>query len=73
MNEYLAAYLMKERFRELRELAARQALLRAARPPRVPLRVVVGLALIRAGRLLARRAPALAGHPRGRASSWASR
>jgi hypothetical protein len=61
MNDYLATYLKKDRLRELREIRVRQNLAAAARAPRVPLRVRVGLALIRAGRLLARRAPALAG------------
>jgi hypothetical protein len=64
MNDYLAKYLMEDRLRELREIRARQNLARAARVPRVPLRVAAGLALIRAGRMLARRAPALAGHRR---------
>jgi hypothetical protein len=61
MNAHLHEMLVKERLDEARATAARLALLRALRPARQPLRVVVGLALIRVGRWLAGRAPRSAG------------
>lgn len=62
IDEYLAQYLMTERLRMVRDLARQRALVAAARPPRVPLRVRLGMALIRAGRLLAGGVPARARH-----------
>jgi len=55
---YFTEILVRDRQAQLRELAARCALRRALRGPRRPLRVRVGLALIRGGRWLARREPA---------------
>ena len=56
MNTHLHAQLVKERLDEARAEAARVALLRALAPARRPVRVALGLALIKAGRLLAGRA-----------------
>jgi hypothetical protein len=61
MNAHLHEALVKERLDEARAMAAHLALLRALRPARPPVRVVVGLALIRVGRWLAGRAPRSAG------------
>jgi hypothetical protein len=55
MNAHLFEQLARERLNEARAEAARLALVRALRPAR-PLRVVLGLALIRAGRWVAGRA-----------------
>ena len=52
LNEYHADFLARDRLAEARAAAAHHALVRALRRPR-PLRLVVGLALIRAGRWLA--------------------
>lgn len=54
VDEYLIDALAKARLEEMRTWAARHALLRAARPAARPLRSVVGMALIRAGRRLLR-------------------
>ena len=63
MNIYLDEYLVKARLDEARSLAAQLALLRSLRPIRRPLRVAVGLALIRVGHWVAGRAPKRAGEP----------
>lgn len=47
-NEYLVECLVKERLAEARAAAARSALARSL-PPRRPVRVVLGRALIRIG------------------------
>jgi hypothetical protein len=57
MNTYLLEYLVRAQLDEVRAKAAHGALIRSLRPVRQPLRVVAGLALIRAGRWLARTAP----------------
>jgi hypothetical protein len=61
-NTYVAEMLVRDRLRELRAAAAAARLADAARPPRRPLRVVIGAALVSVGeRLLAgtmHRAPA---------------
>lgn len=63
MNIYLDEYLVKARLDEARSLAAQLALLRSLRPVRRPVRVAVGLALIRVGHWVAGRAPKRAGGP----------
>jgi hypothetical protein len=62
-NEYLAERLVKERLHEARALAARRALIDSLRPPRRPLRVVVGFAMVRAGHWVLGHAPECAGEP----------
>ena len=57
MNTYLLEHLVRARLDEARAKAAHSALIRSLRPVRQPLRVLAGLALIRAGRWLARTAP----------------
>ena len=64
MNTYLYEQLVKGRLDEARATAAHLALLRALRPPRAPVRVVLGFALIKAGRWVAGRAPKPAAGPR---------
>ena len=49
MNVYCAEWLIKERLAEARAAGARGALLDAHRPPRQPMRVALGLVLIRLG------------------------
>ena len=63
MNMYLDENLVRERLDEARAMAAQMALVRSLRPIRRPVRVAVGLALIRAGRWMAGRAPKRAGEP----------
>ena len=57
MNTYLLEHLARARLDEARAKAVHLSLIRSLRPVRQPLRVVAGLALIRAGRWLARTAP----------------
>ncbi len=57
MNGYLDEQLVRERLDEVRAMAAQQALVRSFRPVRRPMRVALGLALIRVGHWLAGRAP----------------
>ncbi len=61
MNIYLDEELVRDRIDEARALAARQALIRSLRPVRRPVRVALGLALIRVGHWMAGRAPRRAG------------
>lgn len=49
LNEYELAWLVKERLRQDREFAARQALIKEARADRPALRVRLGVLLIRLG------------------------
>jgi hypothetical protein len=49
MNEYVTHLLVKERIEEARTFGARRTLLRALRPPRRPIRVRLGLVLVRVG------------------------
>ncbi len=49
MNVYFAEWLIKERIAEARAAGARDTLLHAHRPPRQPMRVALGLVLIRLG------------------------
>ncbi len=58
MNVYFAEWLIKERLAEARAAGARDALLHAHRPPRQPMRIALGLALIRLGQRI------LSGRPR---------
>jgi hypothetical protein len=64
MQEYLTECLVKERIAHLEALAVRSQLVREARGPRRPLRIALGLGLIRAGQCLLRGVPAWAAEPR---------
>ena len=57
MCEEFSAFLARERHAEMRAYAARQALVRAARPARRPIRIMLGTTLVRAGEWLLRRSP----------------
>lgn len=56
LNEYLAECLVKERLAEAWAAAARSALLRDL-PPRRPIRIALGLGLVRIGRWILGQAP----------------
>ena len=64
MNVYLAEQISKDRLREARDLAAVARLMGTKRPAPEPLRVTIGLALIRLGRVLAGRTAKGAVRPR---------
>jgi hypothetical protein len=64
MNAYLAEQIAKDRLKEARALARTARLMDAADSGPDPLRVTVGLALIRLGRSLAGRAAKRATSPR---------
>ena len=64
MNVYLADQIAKDRMREARDMATLARLMGATRPAAQPLRVTLGLALIRLGRSLAGRAAKGAAGPR---------
>lgn len=64
MNTHLEAWLVRERLEEARAFAAQQAVLQSLRPARRPVRVFLGLSLIRIGRWLAGKAPRAAGEPK---------
>lgn len=49
LHEYVMGQLINERLAEFRAQAARERLLAAHRPPRPPVRVAIGGALIRLG------------------------
>lgn len=53
LNTYLAEALARQRLDEARAQAARRAVIRSLRPVPKPLRVSLGLVLIRTGRWLA--------------------
>jgi hypothetical protein len=53
MNAYLAEQIAKDRMNEARDMARVARLMGATRPAPEPLRVTLGLALIRLGRSLA--------------------
>jgi hypothetical protein len=53
MNYHLAELMAKDRLREARAIAAQASLLRGVHPTTEPLRVTVGLGLIRIGRWMA--------------------
>ena len=57
MNTHLDGLVAAQRIEEARDFAARQRLIAALQPTRSPLRAMVGLALIRAGRWVAGEAP----------------
>jgi hypothetical protein len=64
MNYYLAEQIAKDRLDEARTMAAQARLLESTAPALDPLRVALGLALIRVGRSLAGRAAKNATGPR---------
>jgi hypothetical protein len=57
MNPQLEEQVARQKLDEARAEAARLALVRSLRPARRPVRVTVGLALIKAGHWVAGRAP----------------
>jgi len=63
MNVYVEEELVRQRLAEALAMAARESAVRAIRPLSRPMRVVLGLALIRAGHWLAGRQPRRAGQP----------
>jgi hypothetical protein len=67
MTSHIHYFDVKDRLDEARAAAARERLILLASPKREPLRVLVGLAMIKAGRWLARTAPRRAAQP-GRAA-----
>ena len=64
INYYLAEQIGKDRLAEARAIAAQARLMGSARPTPDPLRVALGLALIRLGRALAGQAVKNATGPR---------
>ena len=64
MNPQLEELMARQRLDEARAEAARWALVRSLRPARRPVRVTVGLALIRTGHWVAGRAPRRVSAPR---------
>lgn len=64
MNYYLAEQIGKDRLNEARAVAAQARLMGSARPAPDPLRVALGLALIRVGKSLAGQAVTSATGPR---------
>lgn len=56
MYTHLEAELAKVRIQEARDWAAHQAVLQGLRPRRAPMRVVIGLSLVKVGRWLVRSA-----------------
>lgn len=64
VNYYLAEQIAKDRLNEAREMAAQARLMGSADPAPEPLRVALGLALIRVGRALAGQAAKGASRPR---------
>ena len=64
VNYYLAEQIAKDRLNEARAMAAQARLMGNADPGPDPLRVALGLALIRLGRSLAGRASKTAARPR---------
>jgi hypothetical protein len=64
INYYLAEQIGKDRLAEARAIAANARLMGSMRPTPAPLRVALGLALIRVGRSLAGQAVKSATGPR---------
>ena len=64
MNYYLAEQIAKDRMHEARAMAAQMRLMGSTPPAPDPLRVALGLALIRLGRALAGQAAKSAAGPR---------
>lgn len=64
MDDYVMRFLAKQRFAEMQAFQEHQAIIRAVRAarPRVPVRVRVGLGLIRVGRWLLGQVPAVDEH-----------
>lgn len=67
MNDYVMRLLVKERIEEARDFGARRALVRSLRPPRRPVRVRLGLILVRIGYWMLEQTLDRAGEP-GRSS-----
>ena len=63
MNTFLEECLVRARVDEARARTAQWVLVRSLRPVRQPVRVWLGLTLIRAGRWLAQRAPKRTAEP----------
>lgn len=59
MDDYMMRFLAKQRLAEMQAFAQHQAIIRAARAARPPVRVRVGLGLIRVGRWLLGQVPGL--------------
>ena len=57
MHSYVDGLVATQRIEEAREFAARQRLIASLQPTRSPVRAVIGLALIRAGRWVAGESP----------------
>ncbi len=57
MPEWVAELWARERMEGMRNFASRQALRRTLRPPQRPLRIALGMALIRVGGWLLPRTP----------------
>ena len=64
MNYYLAEQIAKDRMNEARAIAAQARLMASTRSAPDPVRVAIGLALIRVGRALAGQAAKSATGPR---------
>ena len=62
MNVYVAEWLVRERIAEARTAGARDALIHAHRPPHQPMRVALGLVLIRLGQRIQSGASPLTAH-----------
>jgi hypothetical protein len=57
MNMYVEGLVAEQRIEEARAFAARERLIASLQPTRSPLRAMLGLALIKAGRWVAGEAP----------------
>ena len=64
VNYYLAEQIAKDRLNEAREMAKQARLMGMVHPAPAPLRVALGLALIRVGRSLAGQPAKSTSHPR---------
>ena len=64
MNMYLDEQLVRDRLDEARAMSAQHALLTPPAPVRRPVRVALGLGLIRVGHWIAGRSPRRAAQPR---------
>jgi len=64
MNMYLDEQLVRDRLDDARAMAARNATVLGLRPIRRPVRVALGLGLIRVGHWIAGRGPRRATQPR---------
>ena len=59
MDDYMMRFLAKQRFAEMQAFQQHQAIIRAARAARPPVRIRLGLGLIRVGRWLLGQVPEL--------------